>query len=54
MILEASKEPNSSTSSGLISSTSSLAEQQSEIDFGNINHSLVFIFIRNDYLKHSL
>lgn len=34
MILEASKERNSSTSSGIISSSVTKAEQQSLIDFG--------------------
>jgi len=36
MILEASKERNSSTSSGIISSSVTKAEQQSSIDFGKI------------------
>jgi len=36
MILEASKERNSSTSSGIISSSVTKAEQQSSIDFGII------------------
>lgn len=36
MILEASKERNSSTSSGIISSSVTKVEQQSSIDFGMI------------------
>lgn len=46
MILEASKERNSSTSSGLISTTSSLKpEQQSKIDFGNTYKSFTDVYM---------
>jgi len=42
MILEASKERNSSTSSGIISSSVTKVEQQSLIDFGMIIFCIQF------------